>query len=122
VINVADLIEDPDFAQEYTVYRNTVTSSGGRDTVVETTLDFYGVVIAANTQDIQAIPEADRVSGMMIFYSTADNPLYLTRNTSGSAGTSDQILWNGERYKLISVNLFSDWGYYKSVGVRTKGA
>jgi hypothetical protein len=65
------------------------------------------------------IPEGDRIQGAMTFHST--EALYVTR-IGNASGTSDKILWRGEYYKLVSVYPEVDWGYYKAVGTRIKGA
>jgi hypothetical protein len=129
MINVEELIYDEDFAQEYTVYRETCTWSGGRPVTTEATLNYTGVVTAAMPKELIILPEADRVSGMMTFYSGSEYPLYETRLSSttntdsdGNDGTSDQLEWHGMRYKIIKVWPYVDYGYWKALATRMEGA
>jgi len=118
MIDVSELIVDPDFAQEYTVYRKSGDWFEGVFTETEAVINFYGPIIVANTKDVNMLPEGDRIAGLMMFYTTADNPFLITRNTNGSLGTSDQPVWRGERYKIMQVSPFDDFGYIKAIGTR----
>lgn len=115
MINVAEIINDPDFSQSFTVCRKTGSWSEGRFVQTEQQLSFRGIVIAANTKDLLQVPEGDRVKGIMAFYST--EPLLVTNST----GTSDQIIWRGERYRLFQLWPYADYGYYKALGERMAG-
>ena len=124
MINVSELITDVDFVQQYTVYRNTGSFVRGVFTSTETTLTFYGTVVAANVKDVQMMPEGDRIEGLMVFYSTTDKPIYTTRVANGDStttGTSDQILWRGNRYRILQVYPYLDYGYVKAIGSRMDG-
>jgi len=49
-------------------------------------------------------------------------PLYTTRVEGvTAAGTSDQIEWKDELYRLISILPFSDYGFNVAVGARLSG-
>lgn len=71
-----------------------------------------GTVTVASSKDILQVPEGDRVTGMMCFYS--QQPIHITR----PEGTSDEIVWKGERYRITFLFPWSDFGYYKAIGVR----
>ena len=115
MINIAEIIQDPDFAQPFTVCRQTGAWSEGRFGQTEQQLPFRGIVIAANTKDLLQVPEGDRIKGIMAFYST--EPLLVTN----AAGTSDQVIWRGERYRLFQLWPYVDYGYYKALGERMAG-
>jgi hypothetical protein len=115
MIDVAEVINDPDFAQEYPVYRKTGVMLGGRWVSSEKRINTQGVVIAANTKDLLQVPEGDRVKGIMAFYST--EPLLVT----SEAGTSDEAVWQEERYRLFQLFPYKDYGYYKALGERIAG-
>lgn len=115
MVNVQDLIQDPDFAQPFTIYRKTGAWQDGAYTQSEQQLTAYGIIIAANAKDLLQVPEGDRVKGIMVFYST--EPLLVTN----SAGTSDQVVWRGERYRLFPTWPYVDYGYYKALGERMAG-
>jgi len=118
MIDVAEIINDPDFYQSYIIHRKGGYWLGGTWKETDTEISSGGVVIACNAKDLEQIPEGDRVKGMMCFYNTS--PLYVTRD-NGQKGTSDQIFWNSELYRLDQVFPYSDYGYYKAIGYRIKG-
>lgn len=121
MINVAEMIVDPDFAQSYNVVRTVGSWVKGRFVQTEQVLSFVGPIIAANQKEINMLPEGDRVAGLMVFYTTADNPFKISR-TDNEEGLSDQPIWRGDRYKLLSVFSYDDYGYQKAIGHRIGGA
>jgi hypothetical protein len=119
MLDLSSIVIDPDFAQSYTVYRESGTFTGGRWVAApELVLTMTGVVSVAKPQELVQVPEADRTSAVMAFYSA--QPIYTTRSDSSKAaeGTSDQILWNGDRYRVSTVAPWKDFGYYKALAVR----
>jgi hypothetical protein len=131
MINIAELMEDPDFAQNYTVYRQTGKFIRGNFVIGhevngvwvpgEFPVNFYGPVIPASTKDLEQVPEGDRVTGMMVFYTSAVNPFFISHNKTGDQGSSDQAVWHGERYLILQQLDFSDFGYQKVIGARMAG-
>lgn len=122
MINVAEIILDPDFAQWYTITRsvNGQFSWGGYQDLKQT-LQTYGVIEPATSKDLEQIPEADRVIGMMAFYATIQ--LYTTQLLNpGVSGISDQITWDSQQWRLQHVKEYQDYGYWKALGVRMSGA
>lgn len=115
MLNIAELIHDPDFAQPFTVYRKTGQWAEGEYNQTEQQISFHGVVVAANTKDLLQVPEGDRVKGIMAFYAT--EPLLVTNEV----GTSDQVVWRSERYRLFQTWPYADYGYYKALGERMAG-
>ena len=115
MINVAELIHDPDFCQPYTLYRQTSTWLAGRSQPTEVAIQRSGVIIAANSKDLLQAPEGDRTKGIVAVYDT--EPLLVTNE----AGTSDEIIWHDERYRLFQVWPYKDYGYYKALGERIVG-
>ncbi|WP_371378905.1 hypothetical protein [Sporomusa aerivorans] len=118
MINIAEIINDPDFCQAFSVFRKTGKTGKwveGEYIQAEQEIKMRGVVVAANTKDLLQVPEGDRVKGVMAFYSTA--PLLVTNE----AGTSDQVVWHGERYRLFQLWPYVDYGYYKALGERMAG-
>jgi hypothetical protein len=127
MIDISEMMSDPDFAQDFIVYRQIGANIAGRYVVNEITLDLYGVIIPATTRDLEQIPEGDRVTGMMVFYVPIDTPLYITQNDtlSGQATnttmTSDQCVWRGDRYRIYQTNAYDDFGYIKAICVYMRG-
>lgn len=118
MLDVSQIVVDPDFVQSFTVYREAGSWSGGRWASTETAIAMTGTVTVAKPQELVQVPEADRTTGVMVFYST--QPIFITRSDSTKAveGTSDQIAWNGDRYRVSMVAPWKDYGYYKALAVR----
>lgn len=118
MIDVSSIVLDPDFVQTFTIYREAGSWSGGRWVSTESSITMTGTVTVAKPQELVQVPEADRTQAVMIFYST--QPIYTTRSDSSKAaeGTSDQIVWNGDRYRVSAVLPWKDYGYYKAYAVR----
>lgn len=121
MLNVSDIILDPDFVQTFTVHRKAGVWEGGRFKQTETSIKFQGTVTAAKAKDIEQVPEGDRPSGIMCFHTTAE--IYVTRQgTTEGVGTSDEIGWRGQRYRIFNVYPWVDFGYYKAIGIRMGGS
>jgi hypothetical protein len=120
MINVGRIVNSRNFAQPsgFTVYRQTGQWVAGDWIPSETAIQMRGTVTAMNPKDLTQVPEGDRVTGIMCFYS--QQPIYVTHAADGTnpGGTSDEIVWQGERYRISSVIPWQDFGYYKAFGVR----
>lgn len=112
MINVGSVVMDKDFAQSYTVHRKSGTWVDGRWIPSEVSLPYFGTIVVASQEDLLQIPEGDRVTGTMMFFSV--KPL----NRTGKTGTSDEITWRGVRYRLSAVVPWADFGFYQAFGVR----
>lgn len=111
-------------SQSFTVYRKTGSWVLGRWVDIEKSIPFSGTITIAKEKDLTQVPEGDRVGGEIAIYTI--KALYVTHATKDpvtgvDAGTSDEVLWQGDRYRLFNSNPYSDYGYYKLIGVRTAG-
>jgi len=119
MIDVSELIGDPDFEQGYTVTRSSGDfGAGGWKENTPVSIPMNGVITVARFKDLNQVPEADRVTGAMLFYSTQE--IYVTHNDA-SKGTSDVITWNGDDYRIAYIWPYVDYGYWKAYGVRKRG-
>lgn len=119
-IQVGEIVTDPDLAQPFVVTRSTGQFVlGGWQENPPATIQMYGVVSVANEQDLEAIPEGDRVRGAMVFHAIQE---IFTTHEDTSSGTSDIITWNNEQYRVVSIAPYKDYGYYRATAVRMKGA
>jgi len=110
MIDVTELLTDPDFVSTYTIWRKSGKWVDGKYEQSEDPLVFYGPVQPPSTEELEQIPEADRVKGTMNFLSTEQ--IFLTSET----GTSDEAEYKGFRYKIIQVKPWHNW--YRATGVR----
>lgn len=120
MINVGDILADQDLAQRFVIHRSTGSFQlgGWQDTV--TTVTAYGAVIPTTDFELQQVPEGDRVTGAMTFWT--QKTLYETRGAdSTAAGLSDIIAWRGQCFRLVKIFPYSDYGFCKGIGVRMSG-
>jgi hypothetical protein len=118
MIDLSDIVVDPDLAEEFTIVRTTGSfQRGGWVAGAPTQLAAYGVVSVVNERELSMVPEGDRVKGSLAFYATRE--VYLT----GAAGgrISDKILFKGEYYRIVNVAPWGSFGYWKAIGVRMAG-
>jgi hypothetical protein len=119
MINVSEVITDPDFVRQFTVYRSSGDWVSGRWT--ESTPEqivMTGVISVMSEKELQAMPEGDKIKGAMVFHSLQE--LFVTRNGT-EKGTSDKILWRGDYYRLFNIAPYIDYGYYRAAGERITG-
>lgn len=122
MIDVSELIEDPDFAQSFTVTRRTGHWVDGNFVTTPKTIKMTGVIQPMNTRDVQMLPQGDTVKGAVNIWTT--QPLHVTRldKNEESGAVSDEVTWQGEAYKILEIQNFSDGGYYQAAAVRKLGA
>jgi galactose-6-phosphate isomerase len=111
LIDVSDLLLDPDFADSFTIVRLAETvGDDGRAVRTETRETVMGVVQPYGSTT-QITPDAAQVMGPIEIHTQAQ----LRGATAFSA--ADQVEWNGHRY---SVRVVNDWsrfgaGFYHAV-------
>jgi hypothetical protein len=111
VIDVSELLVDPDFSTNYIIWRTTGEWVNGRFVEDEPQrINFYGPVQPPTAKDLELMPEADRVKGIMNFLS--QQPIYITRENA----ISDIAEYNGERYKITQVKNWYNWN--RATGMR----
>lgn len=120
MIDVSRVLNDPRVSQSFIIFRKSGKWDKGRFVQEEDEINMSGVISVAKPKDIEMIPEGDRVGGELSVYST--QKIFTTRKGDISkqkdSGTSDELLWNEERYKIYSVSPYSDYGYYKAIAMR----
>lgn len=103
LIDVTDLLGDPDFAEAFSIIRiASVVGSNGRATLAETTEAAMGVVQPAGSAARMGADSAS-VSDTIEVHTTSP----LSAVTSSAA--ADHVLWRGKRY---AVRLVNDWSQY----------
>jgi hypothetical protein len=123
MINVAEVVNDSDFAQDFEIQRSSGGSWQAGTWISKTiTVPGYGVIQPATPEELDQVPEGDRVKGSLSFHSEC--PLYETHTRGPNdkfAGTSDVICYRGQNYRLVKVWPWEDFGYYKAIGSRISG-
>jgi len=117
MINVGYIVTSPPFAQKYIVMRRYGKWVSGRFVTYEPVrLNFYGSVQPATNEALQQFPEGDRQKGTMKFYCKAPKTFYTTDEdpATNSGNVSDEIIYNGQRYKIFAIKDWSAHGYMEA--------
>lgn len=116
-INVKRVLSNPKFNTSFTVYRKSGDWLHGKWSGHESSIVLRGVIINASPKEVEMFPEGDRIINAITIYTKSE--IYTSRGATG--GISDDIEWNGRRYKVMTVNNYSDYGYFKAVAIYTGG-
>jgi len=120
MIDVSEVLNDPDFCQSWVVRRSSGTWVNGVWTENAPELvDMSGVTNPATNKDLMMVPEGDRITELRTFYST--ETIFTTRSGE-EEGTSDQIEYKGELFRVIATKDHMDYGYNKAIAVRMAGS
>ena len=98
LIDVSELLTDPDFTNTVTLIRRASTvNTYGENIMTETQSTITAVVQGANTESLERVPEGARLSDLIdVYYKgqlTAESP----------SGYADIIVWGGKRYQVFEV-------------------
>lgn len=98
LIDVSDLLTDPDFTTSVTlIRRSSVVDLHGENVLTEVQSTIIAVVQGANTETIQKMPEGALLGDLITVY-------YAGELTAESAvGYSDIIVYRGRRYEVFEV-------------------
>lgn len=104
LLDVSDVLDDPDFNQSITVTRTMKgTDDRGETTTQQKAYTVPAVVAPITANELMRLPDAERLSGGCTVYSRF--PLF-----SGQGDyTADRITDNGSQFVVISVD---DWGAF----------
>lgn len=113
------LMNDPDFAFKYQVIRRQGKWVKGRFKLGEPEkLKYYGPVQPATEKEIRQLDVGDQTVGVMKFSCRKPKSLYMTRQGSGGANVSDEIIWRGERYMVVRVRPWDHYGWLHAFALR----
>lgn len=115
MINVGELIYDPDFCQTITVKRTKCSIVNHRASYVESTFQVTAVVTIADVKTLEMLPEADKLSGAINVFT--ENELYVTSNREESAYISDIVYFEGKTFKVANTLGDMQYGFCRSVCV-----
>ena len=125
MINVRELIQDKDFAAEYTVERSYWEWRLGRFVSVQSErLTFRGAVQPAGPKELQQFPEGDRQSGVLKFFCRPPGRLFITNDKPQDRNggvISDVIIFDNARWRVTQVTDWRHNGYMRAFGVLMGG-
>ncbi|MGR7993837.1 hypothetical protein [Xanthobacter sp. ZOL 2024] len=105
LLDVSDVLLDPDFADTITVYRQSVTiGDDGRSTRAETVTSAIAVVTPDQWSTLQRQAEGSNVSETI----TVVTQFRLIPSMDGY--DADEITWNSKRYVITAVGDCSRYG------------
>ena len=118
IMDLSEVVIDSDLSETFTICRTTGTfSAGGWVADPAIYLPAQGIVTVATQKQLEMVPEGDRVSGAMAFYS--GDRIYLTNAPLGLI--SDQLTWNGEQWRVVGVSPWQSFGFTTAIAVRMAG-
>ncbi len=123
MIDVSELILDPDFVQpeKFIVTRNAGSWIEGRFVQEQTTIEMSGVIIPDLTGQTQQDAHGDMITGLIKIYT--QEPLYTAASDqSDQDRTADEVTWKTLKYKVIDTKDVGDFGYYYAEAVRKLGS
>jgi len=126
MIDVSELIHDPDFASTITIERTSAGHFEKSEYVRnKTILTVEGVMVnPQNSKEIEQTSEGDRAAGYVEIYVDPDFKLYVTRNREdGKNNISDIIIENygteyEVRYRITNVFDRRQWGFTRAQAIR----
>ena len=115
LLDVSDVLDDPDFSTQITVTSTAVTGmERGRETKTTTTATLRAVVQPTRSQDLQRLPDLALGTGAITIW--ARYPF-----ASDTATTkADKVVWRGDTYTVMTVDDWGEYGtgYYQAIAAR----
>ena len=116
MINVSEIVVDPDFVQSFTYIRREITWVNGRKVITETTHNAVGTLIPEDTENFNNTPQQVEVSGALRVWT--HETLKVTSTDDSSDYLSDIVLYKGERYLVNNDRNLKEYGYNRYVCTR----
>ena len=114
LVDVSEIITDPDFNQVFTVYRKQGTWDKGRFKVTETSFTTNGILISQSNDELDLTAQGALISSQLSIWTYS--LLYVTsQDGTPQEGDylSDEVEYKGQRYLIVSARNMIDYGYYK---------
>ena len=111
-IDVSFLLKDPDFVNSISIVRRTTTVNDfGENELTEETISAIASVQAADGKTLLSLPETARLEDYKNIYTKTK----LIADETGKY--SDIIIWEGNRYQLIKIYPWGNFGqgWYKGL-------
>ncbi len=109
MIDVSELIHDPDFCTTFILRHKTGDWVDGIFETTATDTSVTGVVRPATGKEIELLPEGDRMKDVKVFYTWEKVQLAEDENAS------DEFIWEGGRYKALRVSDWKAHGFYETM-------
>lgn len=104
LLDVSDVLTDPDFSDALTVYRSTIAvGDNGRTTKTTAALPIVGVVTQGGGDILDRTGDAEKIRGSITVHTM------FILSAGGGGIDADELDWQGRRYVVDNV---SDWSNY----------
>lgn len=123
LLSLAEIVQDPDFQQSFIINRISCDwDAGGILQTTEQKLLVSGIITPQKTRDMKQTPQGDQLEGNIDVYT--NEPIYTTQlgPVNEDSRLSDEVEWRNDRYRILSVENFADFGYYHAVATLKRGA
>lgn len=111
MLDISFLLNDPEFTTQFQVIQPLGAWQDGEYILSDPAPRIVqGVVRATGKKDLEMLPEADRVSGAVTFWTQEDIRMDLSRQPV------PKLIYAGNTYKALHVENWQDSGYTKIIG------
>lgn len=105
LLDVSDILGDPDFADEFIVIRRAETvNEYGESVVTQTEIFASGVVTAASGSILEQLPEGTRATGAILIHTQVRLEIV------SATAQADRIRWAGNLYTVTNLSDYSRYG------------
>lgn len=112
MIDVSEVLSDPDLVEEIQILRRTCTLTAGVPSYAEVPDTIYGSIQPAEGEILTILPEGTLLGDAIMIYTNAD------LRADGPGTVSDVVLDGGRRYAVHAIpESFRRYGYVGAVGV-----
>lgn len=118
MIDVSELMDDPDFLSPYPIQlvrRANVANEHGEGVMTESATSIEGIIQPGSGDMMEKLPESARLQESIRIWTRAT----LTPQQEGVDGYGDLLVYRGKRWLVRVVDDFSTWGngYTKAVAI-----
>jgi hypothetical protein len=109
LIDVSELMDDPDFARSFTLRRPAgAFSVDGVFASSYSDRQLVGIVQPATPREIQMLPEGSRLKDIISVWSASE-----MRGADGKAAESDILVVDGKSYRVVRAEPWAHAGYFR---------
>lgn len=124
MLNLSRVVNNPKFAQSFTITRSQGGAWNDDGVWIDATteVDMYGIIQPATAKELNQVAEGDRVKEVKSFHSSQE--MFITHTdgqNDSTTGISDIALHHNQQYRFVKLYPWNDFGYYKALGVRISG-
>jgi hypothetical protein len=106
VIDVAEMMSDPDFVEAITIRRPTVTlDAEGESSAAYQDIPAIAGVQPAGQDEVRMVPEGIRIDDAIAVWSATE------MRAGGDGVDSDTIVWKGKSYRVVAREPWMGNGY-----------